>query len=493
MSEKYFEYILILIFGISILLPLFGLYINIKLKHLQKLARLRIMKRQQKNENKVLFSSFIINRACQLLIFSFDKKGYEALAFLAVGRTGKAEAYFKKNYPKLSALLKAHINAETVYKKMLKQTNYWLCDETFSTYLPIISQLLFDVHNCHKFVTKINPKHLTKESTAYYNYIAAYAYLYDADMLSASQRASAALDYFKKKKYSFECASTYLLLGEIYRLSCVNDVAQTMIEAALKINQQQKMPLLKAKSLTSLGMLMLFENRLEESEDKYNQALQLPITQSLKADIHNQKALLALAQNDNSNARKHALQALNYFKLTDSKHGMALSLQLLAQICFNNAQFGKTLQYAEQAEIIYTEQQNYSAQIECMYLQAVSLFRLNKSKKSEKLLRNIIDTDKKYRHNFHIANAYSLLGLIYLQKNELQRAKVLFQQSLHLEQRNQRCEGLISDYANIALVHALSGQKSEAKENMKTAMQYAAETGNQELIELIKKKYNDYT
>ena len=84
-----------------------------------------------------------------------------------------------------------------------------------------------------------------------------------------------------------------------------------------------------------------------------------------------------------------------------------------------------------------------------------------------------------------------MLGLIYLRKKDLQRAKVLLQQSLHLEQRHRRCEGLVSDYTNLALIENLAGNLDMAKENLQTAMEYAEQTGNIELTELIKNKISE--
>jgi len=488
MSEKYFICFIIIVFGISLILPLVYLCLHMRLKHIQKLVCLRVLKRQQKSECTTLFSALILNDCCKNLFYYTDKKAHLALAYLAVGKVQKAADFFRSSDSMLSLLLDAHYDAGKAYKKILKQKNQWYISKKYGVFLPVIAYLLFDNHTMHTAITKINPQKLNKSTLSYYNYCLAASYLYDGDMLSASQKASAALDYFRKKRYSYEASRCYLLLGEIYRLSCVNDVAQTMIEAAIKINQEQKLSQLHGKSTASLGMLMLFENRLEEAEDKFNRALLLAQTENLRADIRNQKALLYLAQNKHKEAEKEVASALKTFNALQNIHGQAFSLQLTAQIAFSKKQYGKALKYATQATVAYEQNGNVSAIFECLYLSADILFRQNKVKKSEELLRRIIKEDERTKHNFHVANAYSLLGLIYLRKNELQRAKVLLQQSLHLEQRHRRCEGMVSDYTNLALIDNLSGNREAAKNNMQTALDYASETGNDELIELIKKK-----
>jgi len=474
------------------ILPLWQLHLHIRLKQLQKLVRLRVMKRQQKAENNTFFSSVILNKCCKILFYKSDKEARFALTNLIAGRIQKASEYLTANYPILSLLLDAHFNTLSAYKKLLKQKKTVIKDEEYCAYLPISAHILFDNDTAHKTLAKINPQKLKKATKAYYDYCIAAAYLFDGDMLSASQKASSALKYFQKQKFSYESSQCYLLLGEIYRLSCVNDVAQTMIEAAVKINKEQKMPQFTAKSTAALGMLMLFENRYEEAEAKFDEAAKLSVSKNLRADIHNQKALLYIAQNKLSEAKTEVKKATAVFESTKNNHGKAFALQLEAQINFSLKQFGKALKATEKATLIYERNHNISAVLECMYLSADILFRQNKTAKAEELLRQIIEKDKKHRHNFHIANAYSLLGLIYLRKKDLQRAKVLLQQSLHLEQRHHRCEGLVSDYTNLALIENLSGNHNIAKENLQTALEYAEQTGNTELLELIKNKYSAY-
>ena len=77
-----------------------------------------------------------------------------------------------------------------------------------------------------------------------------------------------------------------------------------------------------------------------------------------------------------------------------------------------------------------------------------------------------------------------------MQKHDLSRAKALLQQSLHLEQNHNRCSGLATDYANLALVENLSGDFNAAAESQKIALEYALKTEDNDLIELIKNAEN---
>ena len=237
----------------------------------------------------------------------------------------------------------------------------------------------------------------------------------------------------------------------------------------------------------------MFENRPEEAADKYEQALNLPITQQLTADIYNQQALLLLAQNKAVKARKVAEKALLLQQKSENKYAEALSLQLLSQIVFKQEHYRLAVKYAETAEKIYESRQNLSARLECLYLKASALYRQKRLATAENLLRRILQLGREQKNNFHLANAYSLLGLIYMQTGDYQRAKVLFQQSLRLEQSHQRCEGLVADYNNLAIIEHLSGNNSEARNNLQAALEYAKQTGDDNLVKLIEKRCENIT
>ena len=85
------------------------------------------------------------------------------------------------------------------------------------------------------------------------------------------------------------------------------------------------------------------------------------------------------------------------------------------------------------------------------------------------------------------------MGLIYMKTDDLPRAKVLFQQSLHLEQQHNRCEGLVADYSNLACIEELSGHRDEALDNLKISLEYAQKSEDNELIQLITDKINKIT
>lgn len=489
MLEKYFVLGVFAALLLCIALLFGSIVVCLRLRHLKKLALLNVLRRQQLMLGQRYFSTYLINSAINRLFWRFSQKSHAALADLVGGRTAKAAAYFSTKDKPLALLLSAHSDElPPVYQKLYR------CRKKLKALYKIaaagIAHILFADQSLTFWLKQLKKQHLSLALQAEKSYIYAITYLQEGDMLSASEHASAALKIFKKKRYIFEEAKTYLLLAEIYRISCVNDIAQTMLESALKIFQEAKLPLFQAQTTALLGMLMLFENRFEEAEDKFTKALAIHQDKLLKADIFNQIALLKLARKDVENALKTAKTALKLHKQAQNNRGIAFSRQLIGHFLLSLEFPQKAAAEAQKAAQIYQKQQNFSAYAESLYLQAQAFCKQEQYDKAEKILRQILDESELHSLNFHTANAYSLLGLIYLQKHDLSRAKALLQQSLHLEQNHNRCSGLATDYANLALVENLSGDFNAAAESQKIALEYALKTEDNDLIELIKNAEN---
>lgn len=487
MLEKYFIFGGLGVLFVLIVLIVLGFLTYWRFKHLKKLAQINILKRQQIYKEAAFYSTMIVNRALTELFFAYSAKAKDALIYLIGGRPEKAALYFKNKNKLLSLLLHAFTQTpETIYGKLKKSRKNSECPQTLLATAQLAHFLFFDRELAGLF-KHLKSKRLPQTLKAYKAYLLAISYLQEGDMLSASEQASLALKLFKHRHFLYEEAQTYLLLAEIYRISCVNDIAQTMIESALKIYSAVNLNFFKAQTTAMLGMLMLFENRLEEAEDKLNSALQTS-NERLSADILNQLSLLHLAKKDEKSAQQNANKALILHQKNNNTRGIAFSLQLIGHFALDSGKNKKAATAAQNAAALYLEQKNYSAYAESLYLQARALSQQKKYAAAEKLLRQILEQNKTKDLNFHIADAYSLLGLIFLQKNDLQRAKTLLQQSLFLEQNHERCNGLAADYANLALIEKLSGNQSAAAENIKLALEYAEKTADNDLISLIQKQ-----
>ena len=108
--------------------------------------------------------------------------------------------------------------------------------------------------------------------------------------------------------------------------------------------------------------------------------------------------------------------------------------------------------------------------------------------KAEQKLRQIIQNKERDNCCFHSASAISLLGLIFLRKNQLKRAKSLFLQAASLEQKNERFSGAATDYTNIGLIEYKSGDKKQALKTFYTALEYASAFGENEFSQMLEQK-----
>lgn len=482
-----FEYSAFILFAVFTFLCGFTVIQFIRYKHLIKLTKLHILRRQQKQDVS-FYADDIIEKCVKILFFKRSKPAKKALAELVCGKINSAENIIAQKHRTTALFLRAHHDINSAYRELKKSFKNKKNNTNYLLLFADLALRFFDYDKARTIIKRANYKRIRGVYRALYDQISAVVYIRDADMLSASSNASKALKYFQKHDMPIKEAETYLILGEIYRMSCVNDVAQTMIESAVKIYDKFNFNLFKARAVAILGMLMVFENRMEEAADKFDSALQSVKLNQTKAEILNQVALMNISENNVKKSFKNATDALKLHQKQKNKRGIALSLQILAHLHYAKNHLHKTVDCAEKAILLYLKQKNFSAVCECLYLQATVFFKQAKTATAEKILRRILKISEQHDNNFHYANAYSLLGLIYLQKNDLQRAKVLIQQSLHLEQRNDRAFGMIVDYANLSLIENMRGDKTSAAANLQTALEYALKTENEDLINLIKER-----
>lgn len=260
-----------------------------------------------------------------------------------------------------------------------------------------------------------------------------------------------------------------------------------MFEAALKLNEKLGNQAGCADACGNLGMLMVLQERFEEAAAYFEKAEKLNAEikrNSALADIYNQQALMLLLQKE----YKSAVQKLTLVSKTSSdKKSLAFGQELLAHVYYEQKKYKKALPAAETAEKLY-KGSNLSAMLESVYLQALCLFELKQFSEAEKLLRKIITVSCKNESSFHPANAYNLLGLIFMQMKDFKRAKGLFQESLSLEQKNDRLTGIATDYANISLIEYRCGNLEAAEKTLQIALEYAKAFGENELSKIIEER-----
>lgn len=462
---------------------------RIKRDHFAKLSCRAIAKKQQKLKGRIFFSSLTLKKTLSALLKS--KATYSDLLNLSAGRLSGAQHYLSNNKQELTSLeLEAFLRPDKALSKLekiVRQTEN-------QQFLLTMAELYYannDDDKARQYVENIDDKKADKFVQMRKKYLLSYFYMQDGDLLSASENCSQVINFFKKQNYLFEEAQAYFRLGTIYRISGMTDVAQTMLEAAAKIFESLRFEKLQADALGNLGMLMVADNQIDKAQDYFCQGLDIferNDDEQGAGDIINQQALSALIEKQNKQAESLAKRALKKHKTSRNKQGEAFSYEILCHIFGNNKQWNDVIENASLAANYYKESNNSAAFLEAKFLEANAMFESNKEQKAETLLREIVEISKDKNSCFHVANAYNLLGLIFLKKGDLRRAKGLFQQSLDCEQKSNRLDGLAIGYANMALIEAKRGQSEQASKTLITAIEYAKAHGETELSMMLEKR-----
>ena len=297
--------------------------------------------------------------------------------------------------------------------------------------------------------------------------------LKDGDMLSATQKASAALKCFQKKNWSYEEGEAYFVLGTAYRVSGVFDSADFMLRSAAQMFQYCGAVVKEAEVKGTQGLLMAVQQRFEEADAYYEQASEILKSQNFEEELNfivSQKAMLKLLQKNDMQAVKLAKKALDGHK---TNAGKALATDVLARAFYHAGFFKKAENYVNQAAEYYLEEKNDAAVFECFYLAAEIYVKRGWCRKAENCLRELIKRAVGCKTCFHIANAYTLLGLLLLERGAYSQAESIFNKALQQELYNNRCEGIAIDYANLAAVERKYGNMQAAQKNKKAALLYA--------------------
>lgn len=470
---NYLDYLIIFSIFFYAIISSISFYRRVAFDHFYKMISKAVLEKQQSFNGEAFFSSLVLKKTIKFLLKEHNKSAKRALLYLCFGKIEPAEKYLNKQQQKqLATLLKAHDNFQELknISSEIELANFYFLKGNISKLRIILDS--------------IDIKKTDRYTMAKYFYYQSFCNLESGDMLAASEDCSKAIKLFNKEKAYIEEAKAYILIGTIYRISCIEDIAQFMFDSALQINQKLNNQAGCAEAYGNFGMLMVMQERFEEAASYFEKALDINLKikrQSAISDIYNQTALAYLLQKKYKPAISQIKLALKNVK--DS----AFSLDILSLIYYEMKDYDNALENALRAEKLY-KGTNLSAMLESMYLQALIFFEQNQLQESEAGLRRIVTIAKKKDSSFHIANAYNLLGLIFLQLKDFKRAKGLFQQALSFEQKNERLTGVATDYANIGLIELRTGNREAAQKTLKTALEYATAYGENDLSKILEKR-----
>lgn len=422
-------------------------------------------------------------------------------------RYAKKQIIWREYFPKLFSALEKKHKQENIITPVLKDLFYLLykknpnhLDSLVMGYYTKVQKEL-EKHNrkdlvkfievvfkngCKdEFIDQYSSKNYKK---AWDNYKSALTALNNGDLEPASKFIQNAIILFDKENAHYEQGQCLIICGIIFRLSTMFDAAFFMYKNAKNIFERLKLDAAIAEVLGYFGMLEFLQMHFDEAEKYFEEAITLNKKNKRKiaiADIYNQMALLNLQRENYEKAACFAEMARTINEKNNSKNGEAFSLEILGNLNVAKKRYYTANKLFKRSKILYEKTGNKSGELDVFYSYAQSLFNQQKYEESEKILREIISEEKQHPCCFHVANAYNLLGLIFVNKKDWARAKGLFEQSLHLELKNDRLKAVACDYANIALMEKKLGRKKELEAQIQNAKQYAFECGDDEIIKII--------
>lgn len=105
---------------------------------------------------------------------------------------------------------------------------------------------------------------MSRYAKARKRFVQGWLFLRDGDMLSASACAAEAVSLFEREKAFVEEAQALLLSGTVYRLSCVEDVAKFMFDAAAGLFRSYGDAVGEAEAVGNCGMLWTLQENLRK-------------------------------------------------------------------------------------------------------------------------------------------------------------------------------------------------------------------------------------
>ena len=466
----------------------FSLY-KIRVDHCCKLASSMLIARQLRRSFYCFASSVNLMRIVKILVFYFPlKSARTALVSLLAGRVEAAVKFCNtKNLLFEAAILEAYVHPKSALEKLKKfQSNAAKIE------CADICFMLNDKEAAENFLENITDKNLTPYYKAKKAYLEANFFLFDANMESASHAATLAAVNYKKSHAYIEEAYAYLLQGTIFRISAVEDAAHFMFRKAATLFRAFHNFAGEADAYANLGMLWTLRENFEAALGYFKDSFEINKThhrKSAAAYVLTQSALVELLAKNFRKAETTAKRALKRQKKLHDKNGQAFAWQILAYLFSAQKKWDKMRDCAQEAYLIYQKNNlDVSCLLESAYLWANAEFELGNVKKAESLLRKCTDKNIALNSCFHVANAYNLLGLIFLKKNDLSRAKSLFLTAASIEQKDERFAGAATDYINIALIENRRGHMQQALKTFQTALNFAGAFEENDLTAFIQKK-----
>ncbi|MBO5440950.1 MAG: hypothetical protein J6A09_00080 [Alphaproteobacteria bacterium] len=451
---------------IIISITLLSFALRLRLRAYEKQTTLKILQTFRKKELPFFYSSGTIKQECRQTFFH-----------LRPHLTLKLERHAMKNLNQAAKKVRFSL------KKSPQNLRLQLLDAELSQLLEQKSDFTHLIENI------VLPVFTPRALKAKYNYLKALNELYQTDMSSASYHLSSALKSYKKLNYLYEEAECYAALGHIYRITGVFDVADTMYREAQKIYTTLNLTAKIAETEAYLGIIEISRENYNQAQKYLKTAANIAQTNNLTktlADINNRQGLAAFLNQDHKTAEKFYNNALK----NGTPQAQAFAAEMLSKIMLKTNRPDKALKYADIALNLNQTLNHRAGIFETLYLKAEIFYLKENYNQAKKILTSLIQEKTPPSTLYYPANAYTMLGLIELKQNNLNKAKTLIKQALDLEHAKNRLKGAAIDYGNLAQIALLEKDEATAKTYLEQALAYAKTIDDQELITTLSLKAN---
>lgn len=322
--------------------------------------------------------------------------------------------------------------------------------------------------------------------------------LFHGNLAEAERQLSLAISEFQKANKEDEYARAANRLGMVYRLAGAYESAEELHYQAKTLAEKNHWPMVLAESLGNLGMVYEGKDMFSIALEKHHEALNLYLMDDkyfFEASCQQRQIGLCFLRSGNAEKAveifKEALTHMN------SEEFPVFSSRLhndLAQAYRKSNDLVQAIEMAKKAFSISQQSEiEEEAADNSVLLACLEMERDINAPSLESLLKEAIQYYLKTDKKAQLANAYATLGLVYLRRQEWNKAESSFKDSLHLEEVLQRCFGMASDYGNLGLIAQKKGNPDKASEYWRKASFFFEKGGEENLSAQFQKLREELT
>jgi len=363
--------------------------------------------KKTQNHHLCLFNDILIEMASKCLMKASYKKQKKILEDLKNGNTEKLFEYTRSQEENLNFALNHILPSSAPYHIPPKNSK----NKNSKLISAIIHECTFEYPSIKEDLKQTPFLILSQKNRIIRQLLSARCLFLQTDLQNASKLLLKTVQKLRKLKLYNELAYAYYMLGEIYRVAGLHDIAEMMLTSSLQIYKNTNHKYGQTFITAIKGLNCIDAKRFEDAQNYLNQALKIYTKNKDKqheAEILNQMAILLNTKGTFQEAYINANKALKKHKFCNNISGLALSYQQMAISAYNMENFKTAEKYAEMAKKNYQLHQNHAALTESLELLTRICIKKKNLKKAKKYLNALKYRKKRYHQYFSLENLKKL-------------------------------------------------------------------------------------